>query len=125
LSPDEIEVARAPIAAFAELEDFMQTPTRFYSSGMLARLGFAIAIHSTPDVLLLDEVLSVGDHNFQKKCIARIRALQSAGTTILFVSHAAGAVEELCGRAIWIHEGLVAADGNPKEVLPQYLHLAG
>ena len=67
----------------------------------------------------------VGDHNFQKKCIARIRALQSAGTTILFVSHAAGAVEELCGRAIWIHEGLVAADGNPKEVLPQYLHLAG
>jgi len=121
LSPEEIRDAAEPVARFAELEDFMETPVRFYSSGMLARLGFAVAIHSTPDLLLLDEVLSVGDHNFQKKCIARIRELQTAGTTILFVSHATGAVEELCDRAIWLHDGSIAADGPPGPVVAAYL----
>jgi ABC-type polysaccharide/polyol phosphate transport system ATPase subunit len=121
LSPAEIREANRPIAEFAELEDFMETPVRFYSSGMLARLGFAIAIHSTPDLLLLDEVLSVGDHNFQQKCVGRIRELQEQGTTILYVSHSSASVEALCDRAIWIHGGLVAADGAPKAVLPEYL----
>jgi len=125
LSPDEIEVAKEPIAQFAELGLFMETPVRFYSSGMLARLGFAIAIHSTPDLLLIDEVLSVGDHDFQQKCVARIRELQSMGTTIMMVSHSAGSIQELCDRAIWIHEGLVAGDGPPREILPQYLQPGG
>lgn len=121
MSREEIARAEQPIAEFAELTDFLETPVRFYSSGMLARLGFAIAIHSTPDLLLLDEVLSVGDHAFQKKCIARIRELQEAGTTILYVSHADGAVQELCSRAIWLHGGLIAADGNPADVVAAYL----
>jgi ABC-type polysaccharide/polyol phosphate transport system ATPase subunit len=121
LSREEIRDALGSIMAFAELDGFLDTPVRFYSSGMLARLGFSIAIHSTPDLLLLDEVLSVGDHNFQRKCIARIRELQEAGTTILYVSHAEGAVQELCTRAIWLHEGHVAADGAPADVVAAYL----
>jgi ABC-type polysaccharide/polyol phosphate transport system ATPase subunit len=121
LDHDEIQRAREPIARFAELEGFLETPVRFYSSGMLGRLGFAIAIHSSPDVLLVDEVLSVGDHAFQKKCLARVHELQAEGTTILFVSHAPGAVQELCDRAIWLKEGVLVADGAPADVVPQYL----
>jgi ABC-type polysaccharide/polyol phosphate transport system ATPase subunit len=121
MSRDEIAAAEGPMADFAELRDFLETPVRFYSSGMMARLGFAIAIYSTPDLLLLDEVLAVGDHNFQKKCIARIRELQEAGTTILYVSHSEGSVQELCSRAIWLHDGRIAADGDPADVVEAYL----
>jgi lipopolysaccharide transport system ATP-binding protein len=98
----------------------METPVRFFSSGMVARLGFAVAIYSTPDLLLVDEVLSVGDMAFQKKCVARIHELQAAGTTILFVSHSDTAVKELCNRALLLRDGKLAADGDPDSVIAEY-----
>lgn len=120
LTREEI-VARLPeIVAFAELADFIGTPVRYYSSGMLARLGFSVAVHTSPDLLLVDEVLAVGDHAFQVKCLARIQELRKLGTTILFVSHDAEQVRQSCERALWLRSGGLVADGPVDEVLAAY-----
>lgn len=120
LTRAEIDARLPHIVAFAELADFIGTPVRYYSSGMLARLGFAVAVHTEPDLLLVDEVLAVGDHAFQVKCLAKIQELRDEGTTILFVSHDAGQVRQLCERALWLRHGALVADGPVDDVLAGY-----
>ena len=111
------------IVAFAELEDFIDTPVKFYSSGMFMRLGFAVAVHVEPDVMLVDEVLAVGDVAFQLKCFERMRQLQSGGTTILFVSHSMHAIRLLCPRAVLIRQGHLEFDGPAEEAISHHFHL--
>jgi ABC-type polysaccharide/polyol phosphate transport system ATPase subunit len=111
------------IVAFAELEEFIDTPVKFYSSGMFMRLGFAVAVHVDPDVMLVDEVLAVGDVAFQLKCFDRMRQLQSGGTTILFVSHSMHAVRLLCPRAVLIRHGRLEFDGPSEEAISHHHHL--
>jgi lipopolysaccharide transport system ATP-binding protein len=108
------------IVAFAGVERFIDTPVKRYSSGMYVRLGFAIAAHLEPDVLLVDEVLAVGDAEFQVKCLARITELKNRGTTNLFISHDLSAVERLCDRAILLEAGTIVASGTPGEVVANY-----
>ena len=121
LTDGELRDGLPAIIAFAELTDFMDTPVRYYSSGMLARLGFSVAVHASPDLLLVDEVLSVGDHAFQQKCVARIHEMQRQGTTILFVSHDAGTMNTLCDRVLWLRDGHLVADGPPGGIIDRYL----
>lgn len=125
LSPSEISFRMQDIVRFAELSDFMDTPVRYYSSGMLARLGFAVAVHTSPDLLLVDEVLAVGDHAFQQKCIARIHEIQREGTTILFVSHDGDIMRRLCSRVLWLRDGSLHRDGDPDAVVDEYLRVLG
>ncbi|MGI8905093.1 MAG: ABC transporter ATP-binding protein [Candidatus Sumerlaeaceae bacterium] len=108
------------IEEFCELGDFLNTPVRHYSWGMFLRLGFAIAVHTDPDVFVVDEALAVGDGYFQWKCMRKIEELQREGRTILFVSHVPEVAESLCRRAIWLHEGAVRAYGASSEVVQQY-----
>ncbi|HZU05701.1 MAG TPA: ABC transporter ATP-binding protein [Chloroflexota bacterium] len=115
-----VEERFADIVAFAGLERFVDTPLKHYSAGMQARLGFAVAVHVDPEVLLLDEVLAVGDLQFQARCLERIRALHAEGRTVLLVSHDLQAVTELCTQALWLHEGRVRAIGPPAEVVAAY-----
>ena len=111
------------IVGFAELEPFIDAPVRTYSSGMYMRLGFSVATHLDPDILLLDEVFAVGDEAFQRKCIAKILELRERGRTILFVSHAAPAVERLCERAVLLRDGRIAEDGPARNVIATYQKL--
>lgn len=108
------------IVEFSELKDFMNVPIKNYSSGMLARLGFAIAVSVHPDIMIVDEILSVGDAPFQKKCADKIAELQKAGTTFLLVSHNMARVKALCQRAIWIKDGGVVMQGTANEVADAY-----
>jgi ABC-type polysaccharide/polyol phosphate transport system ATPase subunit len=108
------------IVEFAELRQFIDTPVKRYSSGMYVRLGFSIAAHLDPDILLLDEVLAVGDAGFQQKCIQRITELKKTGTTIVFISHDLRAVQKLCDRVILLKNGHVEADGAPAETIALY-----
>jgi ABC-type polysaccharide/polyol phosphate transport system ATPase subunit len=108
------------IVSFAELERFIDVPVRTYSAGMYMRLGFSIAAHLDPDVLLLDEVFAVGDEAFQRKCIAKVLDLKERGRTLLFVSHSAPSVERLCERAILLRAGRVLVDGPAREAITQY-----
>ncbi|HEY3411792.1 MAG TPA: ABC transporter ATP-binding protein [Armatimonadota bacterium] len=108
------------IVEFSELESFIDTPLRTYSAGMVMRLGFSIAVHCDPDVLLVDEVLAVGDESFQRKCYQRIAEFQAAGKTIVFVSHDLEAVERVAGRAIWMKSGRLALDGAARDVVAAY-----
>ncbi len=105
------------IIAFADIADFIDVPIRNYSSGMQMRLGFSVAVHVEPQVILVDEVLAVGDYEFQLKCLDRIREMQKQGVTILFVSHDFDDVEELCTRVIWLDAGTVKGDGEAKEII--------
>ena len=109
------------IVDFAELWDFIDAPLRSFSSGMVARLGFAIATEVEADILAVDEILSVGDYNFQQKCHNRMQQMLAQGTTLLFVSHNADQVKELCPRAIWLDHGNVMQDGPSVEVCDAYL----
>lgn len=109
------------IVDFAELNDFLDVPIKNFSSGMSARLGFAIATVTKPDILIVDEVLAVGDYAFQQKCKARMEELLSGGTTLLFVSHSIEQVKELCQYAIWIDKGIVKAQGDVNLVSQQYM----
>jgi ABC-type polysaccharide/polyol phosphate transport system ATPase subunit len=111
----------AEIVGFSELERFIDTPVKHYSSGMYMRLGFAVAISMEPDILITDEVLAVGDEDFQRKCLAKISDFRRAGKTIIFVSHALEAVRGLCSRAIWLEQGNLKADGPSGEVVDRYL----
>ena len=110
------------IVSFAELQDFLDVPIKNFSSGMAARLGFSIATVTKPDILIVDEVLAVGDIGFQMKCKARMEELLSDGTTLLFVSHSIEQVKELCQNAIWIDKGEIKAKGNIQEVSENYLN---
>lgn len=112
------------IIAFAELEDYIDAPIRTYSSGMLMRLGFAIAAHVDADILLVDEVLAVGDAHFQQKCYRKIREFQEQGRTILFVSHDMEAVRQVAQRALWLDKGVLRADGEVNTVIEAYLQEA-
>src|ERR1700674_574557 len=109
------------IVEFSGLEKFIDTPIKRFSSGMRLRLGFAVAAHLNPDILILDEVLAVGDAEFQKKCLDTIQKLRASARTILFVSHNMAAVENLCSRGIWIDSGRVRQDGATYEVIRSYL----
>lgn len=108
------------IIEFAELQDFVDVPIKNYSSGMVSRLGFAIATVVRADILVVDEVLAVGDFKFQEKCKQKMQELLAGGTTLLFVSHSGSQVKELCSRAIWLEHGVVMADGDATEVYEQY-----
>lgn len=120
LSEHELNARFDAILDFAGIGDFIDQPIKTYSSGMYVRLAFAVAINVSPDVLVVDEALSVGDEAFQRKCFARIDAIRDAGATILFVSHATGTVIELCDRAILLDDGEMLADGTPRFVVPRY-----
>jgi ABC-2 type transport system ATP-binding protein len=117
LSRRETDRAYDSIVAFAELEDFIDNQVKFYSSGMLVRLGFAVAVHVEPDVLLIDEVLAVGDEAFQAKCIDRVRRFQREGRTIVLVTHALDTVRDICDRAAMLHHGRLHAMGSPEDVV--------
>jgi ABC-type polysaccharide/polyol phosphate transport system ATPase subunit len=109
------------IVSFAELEQFIDTELKRWSTGMVMRLGFAIATSVNPDILITDEILAVGDESFQRKCLRRIRDFREAGGTILFVSHDMHAVRDLCERCVWLDHGLVQMDGYTGEVVVGYL----
>lgn len=109
------------IVAFSGVESFLDTPVKRYSSGMRVRLGFAVAAHLEPEILVIDEVLAVGDAEFQRKCLGRMNQVATEGRTVLFVSHQMEAVQSLCSRAIWLDQGGVVEEGFPDVVIPNYL----
>lgn len=113
------------IAEFAELTDFMDVPVKNYSSGMYARLGFAVAVDVEPDVLMVDEVLAVGDERFQAKCAERIREIRAGGTTLFYVSHQMDQVAATCDRVLLLHHGRLCHDGPPAESIRRYRELCG
>ena len=124
LGMKRVEIARKfdEIVAFAEVEQFIDTPVKHYSSGMSLRLAFAVAAHLEPDIMILDEVLAVGDSTFQKKCIGKMEGVAKEGRTIFFVSHNMPAVTRLCERVILLDQGKVIVDGSAHEVIKAYLH---
>jgi ABC-2 type transport system ATP-binding protein len=117
----QIDAKIDEIIKFSELEEFIDSPVRIYSSGMYMRLAFSIAINVDPEILLIDEILGVGDAAFQTKCFNRIKAMKESGMTIVIVSHSLNQVEQLCNRAIWIDNGVVLEDGPPRIVCARYL----
>jgi ABC-type glutathione transport system ATPase component len=117
LSRKDTERVYDDIVEFAELEEFMGTAVKFYSSGMLVRLGFACAVHVEPEVILIDEVLAVGDEHFQARCLDRVRTFQKEGRTIVLVSHALDLVRQLCDQAVMLDHGKVHAIGDPDDVV--------
>jgi lipopolysaccharide transport system ATP-binding protein len=116
----QIERKFDDIVSFAEVETFIDTPVKHYSTGMAVRLGFAVAAHMEPDILLIDEVLAVGDAGFQKKCLGTMDSLGNSGRTLLLVSHNMAAIENHCSRCIWIEHGKIRKDGNTNEVIRAY-----
>lgn len=110
------------IVAFAELEKFLDSPIKNFSSGMRARLGFSVATTVKPDILIVDEILAVGDYAFQQKCMKRMNEMMSAGTTLLFVSHSLEQVRSLCQHAIWIDNGEIQKIGETREVCDAYVN---
>ena len=121
MSRQEIEKKYDEIVEFADLHEFMDTPVKWYSTGMFARLGFSVAVHTNPEVLLVDEILSVGDVGFQRKCFDKMRSFKNRGTTIVFVSHNLQAVASLCDRAVLLNMGAIKQAGNSEEVVTYYL----
>ena len=117
----EVEEKIDSIIAFSELEEFIDQPIRTYSSGMLARLGFSVAVHSDPDILLVDEVLAVGDQDFQKKCIEKMIGFKENGKTIVFVSHNVEEIRRVCGRVIWIEDKKIRLIDESEKVLNEYV----
>ena len=116
----EISQKMDQIVAFSELDEFIDAPLRTYSSGMVARLGFAIATDVDPDILIVDEILGVGDAGFQAKCAKRIEGFRKKGVTILLVTHDLGQIEKMCDHVYWLEKGTVRAHGKPSEVVAQY-----
>lgn len=116
----EMEAQLPDIIEFADIGDFVDTKVKHYSSGMLTRLGFSVAAHSNPDVMLIDEVLAVGDANFRQKCYARLDKFKTRGVTILVVSHNADDIRRVCDRVLWLDNHIVKADGTVEDVMAQY-----
>ena len=125
LTRKEIDARVNDIIVFSELEEFIDTPVRTYSSGMYMRLAFAVAINVDADILLIDEILAVGDASFQAKCFNKLREIKARGTTIVIVSHSLGQIEQICERSIWIRNGKIQKEGPPREVHPSYLDYMG
>lgn len=121
LNKKEINKRLNDIINFAELGDFLNNPVRTYSSGMYMRLAFAVAINVDADILLIDEILAVGDAKFRDKCLKKLKEIKEQGTTIVLVSHSLGQIESFCNRTIWLHNGQICKDGTPKEVHKEYL----
>lgn len=119
-SKKEMEDIFPQIVEFSELQDFLDVPIRSYSSGMYARLGFSVATAYQPDILIVDEILSVGDENFQQKCAHRITQFREQGTSILFVSHSMESIQEICEKVAWIDHGKMIIEGDPKTVINSY-----
>jgi lipopolysaccharide transport system ATP-binding protein len=117
----EIDSKLEQIVEFSGVAKFLDTPIKFYSSGMRLRLGFAVAAHLETEILLVDEVLAVGDAEFQRRCLKKMENLHDSGRTVVFVSHNTGAVQSLCPRTLWIDQGRIRRDGNTDEVVPAYL----
>jgi lipopolysaccharide transport system ATP-binding protein len=109
------------IVAFSEVEKFLDTPVKHFSSGMNVRLAFSVAAHLEPEIMLMDEVLAVGDNAFKEKCLNKMKAVASEGRTVLFVSHDMKAIEEFCDRAIYLSNGKIVIDGETEKVVSQYL----
>lgn len=125
LSRKEIDDRLDDIIEFSELEKYIDNPVRTYSSGMYMRLAFSVAINVDADILLIDEILAVGDVNFQTKCFNKLVEIKKGGTTIVLVSHSTDQIERICERSIWINDGLIVMDGNPREVHNNYLCYMG
>ena len=125
LTKKEIDDRLQSIIEFSELGDFIDSPVRTYSSGMYMRLAFSVAINVDAEILLIDEILAVGDQHFQDKCFAKLEELAKSKMTIVIVSHSLGVVQKLCKRAIWINNGEVAKDGACQEVIDEYLKVCG
>lgn len=121
LTKKEIDSRLQDIIEFSELKDFIDSPVRTYSSGMYMRLAFSVAINVDADILLIDEILSVGDEHFQNKCFEKMLELKKQGKTMVFVTHSMGTVKSLCDRAIWLKDGLIRMDGNTEEVVDEYI----
>lgn len=125
LTKKEIDKKIDDIIAFSELAEFIDNPVRIYSSGMYMRLAFAVAINVDADILLIDEILAVGDAAFQQKCFNRLKEIKAQGTTIVIVSHSLDQIEEICERSIWIDGGRIRAEGEPEKVHAEYLEYMG
>ncbi len=121
LTKEEIDKRLNDIIEFSELGEFIDNPVRTYSSGMYMRLAFSIAINVDAEILLIDEILAVGDQHFQEKCFNKLEELKNSDKTIVIVSHSLDQIEKLCNRAIWIYDGEVEMDDSPKKVIPKYL----
>lgn len=124
LSRREIDAKFASILAFSELSEFIYSPLKTYSSGMVARLGFSIATDIEPNVLLVDEILSVGDEHFSKKCESRMAGFKGKGVTIIIVSHGMNDIEKLCDRVVWLDRGRIKMTGEPGTVIDEYLRIS-
>lgn len=118
----EIAAKFDEIVAFSEVEEFLDTPVKFYSSGMYMRLAFAVAAHLEPEILIVDEVIAVGDAGFQKKCLDKMQSIGEQGRTVLFVSHNLSAVSRFCSRTVWLEKGQVREEGKTKDVVSNYLN---
>ena len=125
LNAHEIDSRVQEIIDFSELGDFIEAPVRTYSSGMYMRLAFSVAINVDAEILLIDEILAVGDKHFQDKCYAKLNELKKSGKTIVIVSHSLNAVKELCDRAVWLYNGEIREDGPTEEVIEKYLEVCG
>lgn len=113
------------IIDFSELEEYIDTPVRTYSSGMYMRLAFSVAINVDADILLIDEILAVGDAGFQSKCFGKLREIKANGTTIVIVSHSLAQIEQICDRSVWLNDGVIELDGSPCDVHSRYLEFMG
>ena len=125
LSASEIDARVREIIDFSELGEYIDTPVRTYSSGMYMRLAFSVAINVDAEILLIDEILAVGDQHFQDKCFEKLEQLKKSDKTIVIVSHSLGPVKKLCDRAVWIYNGEVREDGKCSEVIDDYLKVCG
>ncbi|MBR5722516.1 MAG: ABC transporter ATP-binding protein [Oscillospiraceae bacterium] len=125
LTHKEIEARMDEIIEFSEMQEFIDNPVRTYSSGMYMRLAFSVAIHVGADILLIDEILAVGDAAFQAKCFERLMEIKAAGTTVVIVSHSMAQLERICDRTVWIDSGKIRMEGPPNEVHPAYLDFMG
>src|SRR5437762_9946008 len=126
LSKREIQNRFDEIVDFAELREFIDAPVKTYSSGMYMRLGFSVAIHVDPDVLLIDEVVAVGDESFTRKCLDKIGEFRRRGRTIVLVTHSLGLVEKMCDETLWLRHGRLVDQGDPRRVVDAYLtYVAG
>lgn len=121
LTKKQIDERLESIIEFSELENFIDNPVRTYSSGMFMRLAFAVAINVDADILLIDEILSVGDEHFQNKCIEKMLDLKKQGKTMVFVTHSMESVKKLCDRAVWLCDGRIKQDGDVNEVIDSYV----
>lgn len=123
LTKKEIDARLKDIIEFSELGEFIDNPVRTYSSGMYMRLAFSVAINVDAEILLIDEILSVGDQHFQEKCYQKMRELKEQGKTMVFVTHSLDVVKKLCSRAVWLYKGEIKMDGNTDQVVDEYIRV--